>query len=91
MTIQYTASLNIPTGLESSSLTHIQQDMDADLMERIGHVLPPHIPCSFCYAFVPFGALPIQISQVCTLVDQKNIVFKTKVASLRINGFCLGL
>lgn len=74
MTVQHTAPLKIPTGLGSSSLTVVQQDMDADLMERIGHVLPPHMPCSFCYAFAPFGAFPIQISQVCTLIDQKKIV-----------------
>lgn len=71
--MQCTASLNIPTGLGSSCLIHVQQDMDTDLMERNGHVLLPHMSCSFCYAFASFGALPIQISQVCTLVDQKKI------------------
>lgn len=70
--MQHTASLNIPTGLGSSSLTHLQQDADADLMEWIGHVLPPHMPCYFCYAFALFGALPIQISQVCTSRPEKN-------------------
>lgn len=76
VTIQHTASLSIPTGLGSSSLTHVQQDVDTDLMEQIAHMLPPHMPCSFCYAFAPFGALPIQISPVCTL--EKNSPVKPK-------------